>query len=105
MCNIVSPNEAIDIVNPWIKLTLVSGVAKNTFLVGGDAHPEDQMEKWNEETFRKNGRKWDKIFKNEEMFLSCPPKVESLATMTVICFWLTFFTLVLVDIDLISRKI
>ena len=45
---------------------------------GGRAtHPEQQIEEENEEKMEGNNRK---MGQNEEMFLSCPPEVESLAT-------------------------
>ena len=40
------------------------------------AHPEDQIEEENEEKMRKNIGEWGKM---KEMFLSYPPRVESLA--------------------------
>ena len=59
--------------------TYISGAAM-AFLSGRAAHPEDQIEEENEEKLRKNERKRRRMTIITEIFLSCPPPVESLDT-------------------------
>ena len=50
---------------------------------GQAAHPDDQKEEQNEEKVRENKRKCRRMSndeENEDMFFSCPLRVESLAT-------------------------
>ena len=47
--------------------------------VGEPPHPEDKIEKENEEKLRKMGESNRRIRENEETFLFCSPKVQSLA--------------------------
>ena len=65
---------------------LNSGVAR-VFPGGRVAHPDDQNEEENEEIWgkiRDPTGKWGKI---EEMFLSCPPGSERLATALTLNYW------------------
>ena len=64
------------------KTVFGSGVAR-AFPGGRPAHPEPQIEEENEEKLRKDERKSRRKRKIEEMLLSCPPGVESLATPLV----------------------
>ena len=59
--------------------TRASGIVR-AFLGELTTHLEDQIEEENEEKLRKNERKYRRMRKIKEIFLSCPPGVESLAT-------------------------
>ena len=69
-----------------------SGIAR-AFPGRRAAHPENQIEEEKQGKLRKMGENKRRMRKNEEMFLSCPPEVASLATPLVTHLHLLFFSL------------